>query len=219
MDHPRPNAHSSKAPWIGGGFRPWPRPTTGQVTGASGAATEPVEAFLEVLDPPVRPLVAALNRTGWVLTVFSCGGHPEEPDAHQWGRRQAHLDVLVREADRDRWQRFVDRCQQSAPAAVSCMRAGAGLRCVEGSLGDVPPWLSAMLEQDVPDEFPRSGVTTGVDRTLRSRVRWQYRRLVFEPVPYGIPPERCRRVLDRALAAALAALHEGGQEDPTRSTS
>jgi hypothetical protein len=106
-----------------------------------------------VLDAPVRPLVAALNRTGWARTVFSCGGHPEEPDSVAQGRRQAHVDVVV--ADLGAWHRFVERCRHEAPAAVQRQApAGVRLRVAEGSLGPLPAWLRAALAAEAGAERP-----------------------------------------------------------------
>jgi hypothetical protein len=174
------------------------------------------------LDPPVRPLVAALNRTGWIRTVFSCGGHPEEPDAAARGRRQAHVDALI--ADPARWRAFLRRVRVAAPAAVRDLNppapaapaasASARLRVAEGTLGAPPRWLRAALlgadagalrrtapawwTQLLPDALTAA-------RDAQGR-RWRYRRLVLEPVPYDLPAAVCRRVLDAALAAAGAAL-------------
>ena len=145
---------------IGGGFVPWN-------TLAAQAPTD--------LDPPIRPLVEALNRTAWTRTVFSCGGHPEEPDSVAKGRRQAHVDLLV--GDAARWRRV----------SAAVRRLGRRhLRVTEGSIGPVPDWLRPHLSQ----------------------AKWEYRRLVFEPVPYEMPAEACREVLDAALAAAVSALEE-----------
>jgi hypothetical protein len=106
------------------------------------------------LDPPVRALVAALNRTGWARTVFSCGGHPEEVDSVERERRQAHVDVVV--SDLARWRRFVERVREQVRIAVGRLGtidgiAGAGepvagVRCIEGALGPIPPWLAAAVE-------------------------------------------------------------------------
>jgi hypothetical protein len=133
------------------------------------------------LDPPIRPLVRALNATGWVRTVFSCGGHPEERDSVRTGRRQAHVDVVT--SDERRWREFARRCrdQEAAAARKGGRRA---VRVVEGSLGTIPEWLAPALP----------------------RAKWRYRRLVFEPVPYDLTPDICRSVLDAALAVACAAL-------------
>lgn len=112
-----------------------------------------------LLDAPVRLLVAALNRTGWARTVFSCGGHPEEPDSVAQGRRQAHIDVVV--ADLNAWRRFVERCQREAPAAVQRQApAGVRLRVAEGSLGPLPAWLRDALAAEAgaerlpPEPYP-----------------------------------------------------------------
>ncbi len=163
-----------------------------------------------LLDAPIRPLVAALNGTSWVRTVFSCAGHPEEPDSVSRGRRQAHLDVLV--ADPARWQDFFRCVQRDAPAAVGRldlpgrgegairMLAGgpARLRCAEGSLGPLPDWLRAALASSAA-----SSAVVGMSPDGRA---WHYRRLVLEPVPYTLAPDVCRRALDAALDAALSAL-------------
>ena len=130
-----------------------------------------LEADPELLDAPIRPLVEALNRTGWARTIFSCAGHPEEPDSIKKGRRQAHIDLLVN--DLPTWQKFVAQVKHTA----------RGVRVTEGSLGAVPTWL------DTKDA-------------------WHYRRLVFEPSPYDMPPHTCRQTLDSALASALTALQE-----------
>src|SRR5919206_670256 len=105
--------------------------------GAGGAIGTPFQPWDrlddEALDPPIRPLVRALNATGWVRTVFSCGGHPEEPDSAARGRRQAHVDVVV--ADERRWREYAKRCARAAPAAVERLRLrGVRIRVAEGSL-------------------------------------------------------------------------------------
>jgi hypothetical protein len=38
---------------------------------------------------------------------------------------------------------------------------------------------------------------------------WRYRRLVLEPVPYGMDADQCRRVLDVAIGIATAHLDTG----------
>lgn len=154
--------------WIGAGFQP--------VASGDDAA---LASALAVVDPPIRDLVAALSRSGWVTTVFSCAGHPEEPHSIRRGRRQAHLDVLVR--DGERWRRFGGALRRAV------RRAGCSARVVEGGLGAPPFWL----EPHVPD-LPHH----------------EYRRLVLEPVPYDAPPAACRAALDAALGIALAALEE-----------
>ena len=129
----------------------------------------PWEALTETggaLDPPVRPLVAALNALPWAHTVFSCAGHPEEPDAGERGRRQAHVDVLV--ADAARWRAFVRRVRRTAPGRPERPRGrrprgprpgapGVGLRVVDGSLGPPPPWLRAALRGEHVRDGPRRG--------------------------------------------------------------
>jgi hypothetical protein len=195
----------------------------------------PWEALAETggaLDPPVRPLVAALNALPWAHTVFSCAGHPEEPDAGVRGRRQAHVDVLV--ADAARWRAFVRRVRRTAPAAASAAAQqappggpapgapGVGLRVVDGSLGPPPPWLRAALRGEHVRDGPRRGapawqqllpdfLTAAPDAGGR---RWRYRRLVLEPVPYHLEPARCRVVLDAALDAARQALQP--EREPPR---
>jgi hypothetical protein len=101
---------------------------------AIGQPFVPWERLAGTLDPPIEPLVAAINRTGWALTVFSCAGHPEEPDSVARQRRQAHVDVVV--SDEQRWRRFVDATRRRAPH---------GVRVTEGPLGDVPAWLAPHL--------------------------------------------------------------------------
>jgi hypothetical protein len=140
------------------------------------------------LDAPIRPLVRALNDTGWVRTVFSCSGHPEESDSVARGRRQAHVDVATR--DLRRWLQFYSRCESAALTAVRDLAAaGARLRVAEDTLGPLPPWLATALPSPPP---PAS--------------LWHYRRLVFEPIPYDLDPNACRLLLDASLTAALEAL-------------
>jgi hypothetical protein len=183
------------------------------------------------LDPQIRPLVGALNRTGWVRTVFSCAGHPDEPEAAARGRRQAHVDVLI--ADPARWRALLRRVRTAAPAAVRASgspEAGAagpaapagppGLRVVDGTLGAPPRWLRAALRGEDASDLDRRAPpwwTQLLPDALTAAPgpdgrRWRYRRLVLEPVPYDLPAAACRRVLDAALAATLAALEAGGQE-------
>jgi hypothetical protein len=191
----------------------------------------PWDALAEaVLDPPLRPLVAALNRTSWVRTVFSCAGHPEEPDSVRRGRRQAHLDVLV--ADPARWRAFVRRVQRDAPAAVERLGLAEGMPSSamtradsekpaatggldlpgrgEGIVGDLAggPARVRCAEGSLgplPDwlRAALAASSSGMRPTGRA---WHYRRLVLEPVPYPLAPDVCRRVLDTALAATLGAL-------------
>ncbi len=157
----------------------------------------------ERIDAQIRPLVAALNHSGWVRTVFSCAGHPDEPDSLARGRRQAHVDVVV--ADLRRWRDFVRRCRRAAGQDLGA--PGVRVRCVEGALGPVPDWLRPHLPPDGP---PVAG--SWWRRLLRRfgwgrpAGGWRYRRLVFEPVPYGAPPQATRAALDAALAAAVRAL-------------
>ncbi len=199
----------------------------GQGAGAemTGAATEsPPRGFVSwedldapQLDPAVRPLVGALNRTSWARTVFSCAGHPEGPDSVARGRRQAHVDVVV--SDPTAWRAYVRRVKRAAPAAVRRLQIpGVRLRCAEGSLGPPPGWLQgalAGLAAGPATPGPGAAETPWWRRLLPPSLsvarrppagRWRYRRLVLEPVPYALAPDVCRRVLDTALAAALDAL-------------
>jgi hypothetical protein len=201
----------------GGGFVPWD--------------VLPVEDG--ALDVTIRPLVATLNRTGWARTVFSCAGHPEEPDAIARGRRQAHLDLLV--ADVRRWQTVVRRLRRRVPPAVDALGGPAGLRLVEGSLGPPPSWLRVALRQEPVSPPPPGGATSSAPAgRARPAVpwwqlllpdaltaaagsdgrRWRYRRLVLEPVPYDLAPDVCRRALDAALEATLATLDDVGEAAP-----
>lgn len=170
-----------------GAFVPWADLSTG------GGAS---------LDPPVRPLVAALNATGWAHTVFSCAGHPEEADSARRGRRQAHVDVLV--ADLTRWRSFVRRCRPAVRQTVRALGLSQGkLRIAEGALGRLPDWLRDQA-RDLPTPPAPSLWRRLLDGADESR--WHYRRIVFEPVPYTLEAAVCRRVLDAALGAATAAL-------------
>ncbi|CAA9294413.1 MAG: hypothetical protein AVDCRST_MAG77-5041 [uncultured Chloroflexi bacterium] len=130
------------------------------------------------LDPPIRPLVEALNATGWALTVFSCGGHPDEPDSVLRGRRQAHVDVVV--SDLGRWRRAIAAMKRQLRRDV---------RLTEGDLGQAPPWLQAHLPAH-----------------QLGGARWSYRRLVFEPRPYDAPADAVRATLDAAISTALGVL-------------
>jgi hypothetical protein len=142
----------------------------------------------DALDAPIRPLVRALNATGWVRTVFSCGGHPEEHDSVARGRRQAHVDVAT--SDYRRWLQFTSRSESAALAAAARVAAGgARLRVAEDTLGPIPSWLAPILPSPTPPG-----------------ARWHYRRLVFEPIPYDLDPTTCRLLLDAALKAAVEAL-------------
>ena len=179
----------------------------------------PWEALPETggaLDPPVRPLVAALNAPPWAHTVFSCAGHPEEPDAGARGRRQAHVDVLVADAlaglrapgapDGPGGQRGP---QQAPPGGPAPGAPGVGLR---GRRWPPPPWLRAACAGStsgmaVPGGRRVAAAPAGLpDRRAGRGARWRYRRLVLEPVPYHLEPARCRVVLDAALDAARQAL-------------
>jgi hypothetical protein len=172
-----------------GAFIPWAILSAGSAGDAS-------------LDPPIRALVVALNATGWAHTVFSCAGHPDEPDSVQRGRRQAHVDALV--SDLRRWRAFVRRCRPAARNAVRALRVPqVRLHVGEGPLGRLPGWLRDQTRDlsSPPPPAPWRRLLAGADET-----GWYYRRLVFEPVPYTLDVAACRRVLDAALAAAVASL-------------
>lgn len=218
------------APRAAGDPSPHGEPGAARVD-AAGEATPvgrgfvPWDALDGALDAPVRPLVAALNRISWARTVYSCGGHPEEPDSVSRERRQAHVDVVVR--DPARWRTFTAACRQEVQTHRESDRPSAvAVRCVEASLGPVPSWLRLHLA-------PVAGDPAGVDgagqrapawwrRVLDRRADgaggWQYRRLVFEPVPYDAAPAAVRAALDGALAAAVRALERvsgaGGRQVP-----
>lgn len=145
----------------------------------------------ETLDAPIRALVHALNGTGWVWTVFSCAGHPEEAGSVNEGRRQAHVDVVT--LDEGRWRAFARRCQDAMRVTQRHdLPRGVRLRVVEGSLGNIPDWLRPALR--------------ALSHAAGPPPRWEYRRLVFETVPYDVAPEACRSALDTALSAAIKAL-------------
>jgi hypothetical protein len=156
-----------------------------------GQPFQPWESLDDALiDAPIRPLVHALNTTGWARTVFSCAGHPEEPLSVAEGRRQAHVDVVT--SDPRRWRDFAQRCRRDVPAAVERLSRKDNvvrIRVAEGDLGPIPAWLKPAL----------AGLSPAI-------TRWHYRRLVFEPVPYDAPPDACRQALDTALAAAVMIL-------------
>src|SRR5688500_6252086 len=102
---------------IGTGFQVWTR----------------LDADPDVLDPPIRPLVQALNQTTWARTIFSCAGHPEEPDSIKKGRRQAHVDLLI--SDRHTWNALI----------TTIKRTVQGVRITEAPLGPIPHWLTPSL--------------------------------------------------------------------------
>ena len=191
-----------------GGFVPW-----------QGRPDEPAPVPAVALDPPIRPLVAAINATDWARTVFSCAGHPEEPDAVATGRRQAHVDVIVRDARA--WKVWTRAVRREAPAAVARAMATNGsrrdtphLRVAEGGLGPLPEWLADALNTDPRDAAPTPGPITAALAVVATRLRlpwvpgsptpWRYRRLVLEPVPYALDAEACRALLDTAIEAATA---------------
>jgi hypothetical protein len=193
-----------------GGFVPW-------VADTDTPAPVPESA----LDPPIRPLVAAINATGWARTVFSCAGHPDEPDAVTTGRRQAHVDVVVRDARA--WKVWTRTVRREAPIAVGhAMQLAAygrdtpRLRVAEGGLGPLPEWLADALGTDPHDASPLPGPITAALAAVATRLRlpwvpgaptpWRYRRLVLEPVPYALEANVCRAVLDAAIHAATACL-------------
>ena len=193
----------------------------------------PWEALPETggaLDPPVRPLVAALNALPWAHTVFSCAGHPEEPDAGERGRRQAHVDVLV--ADAGRWRAFVRRVRRAAPAA-----AERWLRdwFAPGDRGPAPLWRSRRGRAAGGGRLARPPAALAAGGPARGgRLGWPapggagvaaapagrpHRRAGRAGAPLALPPARpgagarttwrpalCRAVLDAALEAARQAL-------------
>jgi hypothetical protein len=216
-------------------FVPWPDAPRG--ADASEWTDERARDFLDQIDPPIRPFVVALNQTGWARTVFSCAGHPDEPDSTARGRRQAHVDVVT--CDLGRWLAFtravgqrlrtlgpLDAVDAADGAGMPAERAAARVRVrgVEGPLGDLPGWLRASLPAPAGPAStpPGSGGPEQARRWLGQLVArgrellssapgtggWHYRRLVFEPVPYDAPPAACRHALDQALGAALAALEQ-----------
>ena len=131
----------------GSGYRTWPE-----------LAADP-----ELLDEPIRPLIGALNATGWALTVFSCAGHPDEPDSTPKGRRQAHVDLVVN--DLGHWQSFV----KSIPRTP-------GIRVTEGALGPLPPWLLGhrgwhyrrLVFEPAPYDQPAAQCRSALDSALSS---------------------------------------------------
>jgi hypothetical protein len=129
------------------------------------------------LDPPVRPLVEALNRTGWSLTVFSCAGHPEEPDSVRKGRRQAHVDVVV--SDERRWRAAVDAIKR---------RTRGDVRLTEGTLGEPPPWLLPHLPTASEDQriSPVGQGPTGGASPCRPSLASEDQRI--SPVGQGLVP-------------------------------
>ena len=193
-----------------GGFVPWQ-------DRADRAAPIPDDA----LDPPIRPLVAAINATAWARTVFSCAGHPEETDAVATGRRQAHVDVIVRDARS--WKAWTRAVRHEAPAAVTrtvatgtARRDTPRLRVAEGGLGPLPEWLADALPFDPGDAATAPGPVTAALAAVATRLRlpwvpgvptpWRYRRLVLEPVPYALEAGACRALLDTAIDTATACL-------------
>jgi hypothetical protein len=79
------------------------------------------------------------------------------------------------------------------------------------------PWLPGRLRRLLPAQAaPRGvrveGISTGAAPAaaadMHGAPRWQYRRLVFEPIPYDAPATACRLALDAALGAAVAVLEE-----------
>jgi hypothetical protein len=200
---------------VGGGFVPW------LPTGAPGTGIPASLPDNDLLDPPVRPLVEALNRTGWARTVFSCGGHPEEPDAVARGRRQAHVDVVV--SDRRQWSAWVRHVKRAVPEAIQRIadqdgpgRDGTRIRIAEGGLGPLPTWLAEALAPHTPGGVPEPGpFIRGLARVAilldlpwlpDATTPWRYRRLVLEPVPYGMDANQCRKALDVAIGIATECL-------------
>ena len=157
-------------------------------TGRGFSSWEQLAADPEVTEPQIRPLVDALNQTGWARTVFSCAGHPDEPDSIARGRRQAHVDLVV--SDDRRWRQLVDALRKACHPLV---------RITEGSLGPIPAWLL----QNLPAPFDASSSSPRLS-LLRGNSGWHYRRLVIEPVPYDAPSATVRASLDSALALAVA---------------
>ena len=192
--------------------------TTAQMSSTCGRGFAPWDELAAdpgaVLDAPVRPLVEALNATGCARTVFSCGGHPEEPDSIARGRRQAHVDVAV--CDPGRWWDFVRTCKDHMPARIYLRDQTSrhvSPTCVEGSLGSIPDWLLSELPASppVPKTWARSRWQE-LYRWMRgepdpAKPGWHYRRVMFR-VMFDPPPEAVRAGLDAALAAAVTALEE-----------
>ena len=201
-------AMGTGTPAVRGGFVGW--------AGVAGAVPVPDDA----IDPPIRPLVGALNATGWARTVFSCAGHPEEADAIATGRRQAHVDVVVR--DGRAWKAWTRAVRREAPRAVAATMAEraepalARLRVAEGGIGPLPEWLAEALDPGSGAPVSTVGPFTAALAAVATRLRlpwvpgaptpWRYRRLVLEPVPYALEAGACRALLDVAIGAATACL-------------
>ena len=184
-----------------------PERQMGKSIGAGYQEPSTLEADPDLLDPQIRPLVHALNQTTWARTIFSCAGHPEEPNSVNQGRRQAHIDLLV--ADLPRWQSYV----RSIPRPPN-------IRITEGPLGPIPAWLAdggfGGYAPAGPGEARQNqlGVQGSAASPGRRSLSWHYRRLVIEPNPYAMPPDRCRATLDAALHTATSTL-----QSPTPHTS
>jgi len=142
----------------------------GKSLGTGYRAWLDIVANADLIDAPIRPLVESLNRATWAHTIFSCAGHPEEPDSIQTGRRQAHVDLLI--SDEPRWYAFI--------AAVK--RTARGVRVTDGDLGDPPAWLPSQLPAGVwryrrlvleptPYDQPAGACRRTLDAALTAAVR------------------------------------------------
>jgi len=58
----------------------------------------PPDAMDPFVDPMIRPICVAINRSGWVWTAESCQGHP---DADQGGAWAANVSPMLRLVTKD----------------------------------------------------------------------------------------------------------------------
>lgn len=63
----------------------------------------PPEAMDAEVDPLIRPICEAINKSGWVWTAESCQGHPDAAEGGPWrGNTSPMLRLITRKADQGR---------------------------------------------------------------------------------------------------------------------
>lgn len=111
----------------------------------------PPDKLDEWMDPMMRPVCEAINRSGWVWTAESCQGHPDAAKSGTWGHNTRPMLRLVTK------QENVGRMLAALMEAYEVER-----RSVEESIaehGNLPELMGLEV-------FPFSGRNPGWSETL-----------------------------------------------------